>query len=246
MTIATLKSKIAGYLQRAVADYSVNGVDLLLDAINKAHQWGQQQYDFEYAKCVVDALVSLEDGVAISPLPLHGTMTNVAVKKVLKAFVSDAFKGFRPIKFVSRAWQTDDVEQRWSGIPYPFAPSQRDMPSYPTFFETYLVQVGQTLMIYPNATIISRQDPLPISLDVVQYFPDYIDDSHPVDFFLQYGDDWLAWDAICRLNVLNKEFVPRQEGNIAPPTDQRDRAWQDLLAWDAQLVTTGDSMLSLD
>ncbi len=247
MIIGDLKKSIAAYLQRPVSDFVVNGVDLLLGVINESHEYMQQQYDFEYATVSVDAQVSIANGVPISPLYLHGTTTYVTVKKVLRAFVADGFGGVRPIKYVSRSYVIDDVKQRWDGIPLSFAPSIRDMPNYPTFYEIYLCQIGQTLMVYPTSRVIVPADPLPVFLDVIRYFPDYLtDDQDNSDFYLQFGSTFMKYDSICRLNPRVKEFVPRQEGNVAPPTDERDKAWQDLLAWDAQLVTTGNAALTLE
>lgn len=244
MHIKELKVKIATYLQRRVSDYAIDGVDLLLSTINDSHRYAQKQYDFEYSKCDVDALVSLTVGCPVSPLQLHGTTdpeSLVVVKKVLNAFVSDNSQNYRPIKFISRSSQINDLRERWYGIPTPFAPVQRDQPSYPTFYETYLVQSGQTLFMYPSATVVFPQNPVPVFLQVVRLFPDYIDEDENSDWILQYASDWLMWDSICRLNYLNKEFVQRQEGNTSVPTDERDKAWQDLLTWDANLITTGDN-----
>jgi hypothetical protein len=254
MDIKSLKVKIATYLQKVPSDFVITNpsppptsVDLLLDAINKSHQWAQQQRDFENCKVSVDALVDLNNGVPISPLPLHGTSTQVTIKKVLRAYIADGYGGVRPMKFVSRDWQYADAGQRWDGVPYPWAPHQRDMPSYPTFYEVYLTQQANILMLYPNAQVVVPQNPLPVFLDVIRYFPDYQDTDSNTDFLLQFGDDYLMWDSCVRLNPLVKEFVPRQEGNVPAPTDERDQAWQDLITWDANYVTTGaEEAASLD
>src|SRR5438477_3475560 len=166
MIIGDLKEHIAAYLQRPVADFVVNGVDLLLGVINESHEYALQQYDFEYAKVSVDALVSIANGVEISPLYLHGTTNYVTVKKVLRAFIADGFGGVRPIKYVSRDFVIDDVRQRWDGIPISFAPTIRDMPNYPTFYEVYLCQLGTKLMVYPTSRVIVPVDPMPVFLDV--------------------------------------------------------------------------------
>lgn len=245
MSILQLKQLIAAYLQCTVEDFVVNGVDLLLDAINDSHMDLQQQYDWEYAKVSVDALVSIANGCPISPLKLHGTDNYVTVKKINRAFIADGFGGVRPIRYVSRDYVMDDVQQRWDGVPLKWAPTVRDMPNYPTFYEVYLTQIGQTLMVYPTSRVIVPADPMPVYLDVFRLFPDYKDDDENSDFFLQYCDHYLKWDCICDLNTFRRQFVPRQEGNLAPPTDQRDAALKNCLAWNAGLVSTGDSAVSL-
>jgi hypothetical protein len=254
MDIKSLKVKIATYLQKVPSDFVITNpspppttVDLLLDAINKSHTWAQMQRDFEQSKVSVDASVDLQNGVPISPLILHGTLTFVTVKKVLRAYIADGYGGVRPMKFVSRDWQYADAGQRWDGVPFPWAPNRRDTPSYPTFYEVYLTQQANILMVYPNAQVVVPQNPLPVFLDVIRFFPDYTDTDNNTDFMLQFGDDFLMWDSCVRLNPLVKEFVPRQEGNVPTPTDARDQAWQDLIAWDANYVTTGaEEAASLD
>lgn len=260
MNIPVLRVKIATYLEKEPDDFLITRTvheppgppetityDLLLDAINQAKQHALQYHDFEYAKTSVDALVDLTNGVPISPLPLHGTGTLVTVKKVLRAYIADGYGGVRPIKFVSRDWQVADAAQRWNGVPYPWAPVQRDMPSYPTFYEVYLTQQANILLLYPNSQVVTPQNPLPLVLDVIRYFPDYTETDDNSDFMLEFGDDFLMWDACCNLNVLIRQYVPRQEGNVPSPTEQRDSAWADLIAWDANVVTTGaEEAASLD
>lgn len=242
-TIPNLKSKIAGYLDKAVSDLNnVNGQDLLLDAINKAHQYALMQYDFEYAKAVVDVSVSLTAGAVVSPLYLTGTTDYVTVKKVLRAYISDSNGGIRPIKFTNRNSQASDVEQRWNGVPF----DGRDYsPVYGFHTTPWLVQQGQQLMLFPNTNEIFGGSPVSLTLDVVRLFPDYQGTEDSTDFMLQFGDDFMFWDACCRLNKQVKQWVTRVEGNLAPPTDERDKAWSDLLAWNTGLINTGD-LLTLD
>lgn len=47
-----------------------------------------------------------------------------------------------------------------------------------------------------------------------------------------YGQQYLLWATIVQLNKLFKVFVPRQEGNLPPPTDQADAGLQSLIDWD--------------
>jgi len=82
-------------------------------------------------------------------------------------------------------------------------------------------------------------------MDVYRYFPDYSEDDDN-DFVLEFGDDFLFWDSVCRLNYYVKEFVNRQEGNVSPPNKERDEAWADFKSWDGSLILSGDTSLSLD
>lgn len=70
--------------------------------------------------------------------------------------------------------------------------------------------------------------------------------TSPLDFLFTNGDDYLFYDCLCRLNDLTKQFCQRQEGNVPPPTDKRDKAWNDLLKWDSNLTAEGTTSYDLD
>lgn len=57
-------------------------------------------------------------------------------------------------------------------------------------------------------------------------------------FFLEHGSEWLTWALVCDLNFRYQTFVPRQEGMLSPPVQQRDELWQALVAFDATRVQT--------
>lgn len=243
-TIPDLKSKIAGYLQLAPADFeSVNGIDLLLDAINRSHQYAQMQYDFEMMRCSVDVSISLTSGAVFSPAHLHGTTNYVTVKKIRRTYLTGNNQGMRPINYSNKEWISADLARRWQGeqfsranvFPAPFG--DIDTPA--------VIQTGPHLYLYPADENVFGSSPVAIIMDVYRYFPDYVEDDDN-DFLLQFGDDFLFWDSICRLNFYAKEFVNRQEGNVSPPNKERDIAWADLLAWDGSLILSGDTSLTLD
>ncbi len=243
-TLPDLKSKIAGYLQLAVADLeAVNGIDLLLDAINRSHQYAQMQYDFELMRCSVDVSISLTSGVLFSPAHLHGTTDYVTIKKIVRTYLAGESGGMRPINYSNREWVSNDLMFRWQGTqfsrqtvqPAPFG--NIDTPA--------VIQMGPHLYMYPADPDVVGQSPVSIVMDVYRYFPDYSEDDDN-DFILEFGDDFLFWDSVCRLNFFSKEFVNRQEGNVSPPNKERDEAWADFVAWDGSLILSGDTSLSLD
>jgi hypothetical protein len=240
-TIPDLKSKIAGYLQLAVADLeAINGIDLLLDAINRSHQYAQMQYDFELMRCSVDVSISLTSGVLFSPAHLHGTTDYVTVKKIVRTYLGS---GMRPINFSNREWVSSDLALRWQGVGFSRNVS---VPSLNSNIDTpAVIQMGPHLYMYPSDENVVGQSPVDVVMDVYRYFPDYSEDDDN-DFILEFGDDFLFWDSVCRLNFYSKEFVNRQEGNVSPPNKERDEAWADLVAWDGSLILSGDTSLSLD
>jgi hypothetical protein len=70
--------------------------------------------------------------------------------------------------------------------------------------------------------------------------------ASPLDFLFTNGDDFLFYDCLCRLNELTKQFCQRQEGNVPPPTDKRDKAWEDLKKWDSNWIAEGTTSFNLD
>lgn len=53
------------------------------------------------------------------------------------------------------------------------------------------------------------------------------------DIWTTHGSQFLLWQTIVHLNKLFRVFVPRQEGNLPPPTDLADAGLQTLVDWDA-------------
>jgi hypothetical protein len=62
------------------------------------------------------------------------------------------------------------------------------------------------------------------------------DDVTTNSFFLEHGSEWLTWALVCDLNFKYQVFVPRQEGMLPPPFQQRDELWQALVAFDETRV----------
>jgi len=52
------------------------------------------------------------------------------------------------------------------------------------------------------------------------------------DEFLEHGFEFMQWATIVEVNRLLQRFVARQEGNIAPPNNDRDRALKELIEFD--------------
>lgn len=53
------------------------------------------------------------------------------------------------------------------------------------------------------------------------------------DIWTTHGQKFLLWASIVQLNHLWKRFVPRTEGNLAPPQQLADDGLASLIAWDA-------------
>ena len=89
MDIGTIKSVAAGYLQKAPADFVVNGVDLLLVALNNARKKAELLHDFNANRVNAQIQVDPINGVDISTAVLKGTSTPVALKEFITFYLAD-------------------------------------------------------------------------------------------------------------------------------------------------------------
>lgn len=115
------------------------------------------------------------------------------------------------------------------------------------------VQVGDT---FRNTTTIAAlasavvtavaTHNLTLSAAVVNTSADAYEVASPLSFLFTNGDDFIFYDCLCRLNELTKQFCQRQEGNVPPPTDKRDKAWDDLKKWDSNWIAEGTTSFNLD
>ncbi len=240
-TVPNLKAKIAAFLQRQASDLIVNGVDLGLDAINRAHQWALMKRDFELAKVPVLYNLNLASGGALSPATLLDGSSLVTVKKVVNVFTTDGNGNrVRPIHFISQKTHIRELAQDWANRPWEFRFTDPPLAVSNTAILPAVYQVGQTLVLYPadNSTWGNGTTSVQIAADVVRWFPDYQGQNSDNDFMLQFGDDFLFWYAVHRLNKLFKEFVPQEQGNLDDKYIQqmRDEAWMDLCQFDGYEV----------
>lgn len=98
---------------------------------------------------------------------------------------------------------------------------------------------GRKIFTYPYNT----EDVL-LYVDVNRWLQDYLLDSD-TDQFLVHGFEFMQWATIVETNRLLQRFVIRQEGNLPPPTAERDRALQDFIEWDIY-QTEADRNIQLD
>lgn len=104
-----------------------------------------------------------------------------------------------------------------------------------------IIQRRNRLYVYPrvSATTAGTSD-ISVEMEVFAWLRNYVAadlaDTDPTDFFLEHGHQFMQWATICELNVLFREFVPRQEGNLDAPKKEMASAWNDLLLWDSYMV----------
>lgn len=246
-TLAQLKIAIAAFLQKSVADFTISSTDLLLIGINQSKNWAQQQHDFEALKIPVTLSVNLTTGSLLSSA-LDAASQAVSIKKIESVFLTYPDGNYRPIEYIGTASRTSELRRSYENLP--FEPGNNS-PLASAYGETIpaLVQRGGRVHIYPPSTnLFAPATSVTVTMEVIKFLADFggSEPTDPDDFFLARGWDFLMWKTICDYNFLWQEFVPREEGQMPPPTQQRDAAWSALLAWDAGLVNSGTTAFNLD
>lgn len=104
-----------------------------------------------------------------------------------------------------------------------------------------IVQRGRTLFMYPlPAPQQQNTASLSVELECQCWLRDFVtadlSDTSPTNFFCEFGHQWLMWACIIELNHRFKIFVPRTEGELAPPEKSLAQSWQDLLLWDSYQI----------
>jgi len=91
---------------------------------------------------------------------------------------------------------------------------------------TELLTFGNSVFIEPAISGVVN-----VSIDGYRWLDPYTSPANR-DFLTDYGSDWMQWFTICHVNRRVEVYVPRQEGTMSPPTDERDEAWLSLVQWD--------------
>jgi hypothetical protein len=61
---------------------------------------------------------------------------------------------------------------------------------------------------------------------------DVEDDADVSDIWTTHGAEYILWGSIIELNYRFKEFVPREEANLTPPTELMRGGLESLITWD--------------
>lgn len=225
MTVGTLKTIIAAYFGKPQSEFVIEGTDLLLTALNSARKKAELVHDFEYTRTEVDLVVDAASGGLISAAKVAGTTTSIAIKSINQGGVVGVNGQVTPVKFVSKKeTETIGVVNRY--------PSDAEISS--SVCRRRLVQVGQQIFSYPLGTTGQLSK---LRLNAYTWMAEYIIGTE-TDFMTEHGHDYLKWSAIVEVNYLHQKFVPRQEGNLAPPTTLADQALAALISWDEYVVET--------
>jgi hypothetical protein len=240
MTLGELEPAVVTYLKidDEVTPYSGDGFNLFVMAANNARKLAERATEWNHLKTRVRLEVNALNGVALSTAKLLSDNTTVVdVNQILSACIYDPdTKAEMPIDLVEYSEVISELRQQTEKSTYPMYGTSDDLPSIYPYMGPYdarrclieqlkLARFGDQIYIEPKGLV---GDTVHTSLYVVRWATKYptteYDDVE--DYFLKHLEDYMLWSTICEMNHLVKEFNFRQEGNVQPPTTQRDTALQ--------------------
>lgn len=237
MKLSEIKTAVGALLDKAEADLTVGSFDMFLHAANNARRRAELLHDFEASRITADLSIVGALGGALSAVTNVAGSATGGVKSVtsVSRAITDGFYG--PVAFTradvaierDRAEQSLDVDY-WFNERYP-----SDANTLTSF--RGVVQLGQKLYIAPYDS--DSTTTIAVRLNGFGWLPKYTSavlSTEDVDFVVAFGHEYIQWAAVVELNHMFKQFVPRQEGNIAPPEKLRDEALRNLILWDSYAV----------
>ena len=96
MTLLDIKTEVATYFQKAVADFTINGQDLFLAAANHVRRQAELAHDFEFLRKTVSVTVDGVTGGSLATAIDTVTGAAVTVKEVIDCGLADQFGNFVP------------------------------------------------------------------------------------------------------------------------------------------------------
>jgi accessory colonization factor AcfC len=153
MTLTTLKSKVATYLNRAVSDLTLNGIDLVVHAANDLKLQAQKTVDFELLRQAVQVTVNLSTGGSLTSAIVYGGSAAVSVNRIKSAWIVQSGTTLtRPIEVVSRDTMQKRLGRNWdlSASWHDWARSSNDTLLTLPMDCPVLVREGNTIYLWPN------------------------------------------------------------------------------------------------
>lgn len=190
MTFVNFKSLVAAYLNRKVSDFTVNGVDVIGDAVNDAKRVAQREHDFVKNRAM-GFITLTKSGVEISSFKATPGGSALSVKKLLSVWLYDTTDGV-----YTRKAQMEPLASSELGYMLPGSVVGGFVTSAQLTAQ-YFYQVG-------TKVYCTGADSIDVMCEVVITQPDYASDSAE-DFFLTDYKDWMLLKTVEQLNFFLKE-----------------------------------------
>lgn len=233
MTLGDMEQSVAAYLNQDLASFTVNGVNLVRQALDRASLSMQRRYNF--AAAYTRQTFSMDLGTR-NDFPDN-------VKKFDRAWINADLTVAGPIPIIN-----ESAVARRSGF---FASGNGNMLWDPVLYYGYvsslaLVVSGRTFYLFPtNANVpLASTTNLAVDVDLYQWFPTYnLQTQDYTDFFLEVGPDCLLYRAVKELSFRKQSSAPAQQLQLSAA--MLEEAWQSLVAFDTD-ATEGSYRYSLD
>lgn len=234
MNYGDFKLLVAAAAQRSASSFLVGDTDLLAVAINLVRKQVERRRDFELAKETADLTVTIGASADLANAKYAGTSTSIVVKTILSAQISTDGVSFVPIEVSNRAKHVQSSLRRYEQA----ADIQEFVDTQPTSTHKFqLIRYGDSVYLSPSDTdSYSGATTVTVRMDIVRWLDEYnsVDDT---DFLLEHCTDYMLLETLKFLQYFVKEDV-----RVDISEAQLAKAWQGVIAWDANLVLTGDDM----
>lgn len=224
MTLNDIRSAAAAYLHRTTSDFTINGVDLSLFALNQIRRTAELQNDFNFNRKLMTLWVEGTVGGSLSSAMDWFTQQPYEIKSIVDVGQFDENRNLNPLEWTTVAASLD-IQRAEGTLPFRY-PSDGEATVNGS---VRVVFSGDTAYIFPK----SNQD-AQIGLEVYVFSEDWTTDDYTTspDPWASKGSQFLMWSLVIHLNQVYKDFVFRQEGNLPPPQTLADAGLAAFVAWD--------------
>lgn len=237
MTVGAIKSVAASYLQKAPADFVLNGQDLLLVALNNARKKAELLHDFNANRVQAEIQVDPIAGVDLSTAVLKGTSDAVSLKEFITFYLADPAGEIPLYHHGKKSLAVWMKERNWNARGRYLSTEVR----YPDDQYLRVLRIGPTeVFIHGTRVYIqpTQETTTKLYIDGVKWMADYTSDSNS-DWMTSHGASYLQWATVCEVNYFTSSFTPNFDGNLSPPEKLREQALDLLVQWDSFQIEQG-------
>lgn len=212
----------------SVADFVVNGVDLLLLALNNTRRGAERIRSFRYAEANASLSVAAA-GTDLAACTYPAGVTANGVKSIDSAQIPIAGGDTIPIEFMTNDALNERIRTQLGRQPYDATKTLAQLGV--VFNNPIAYQQASRIYLYPPSMFTF---PVAAVLNVTRFMADYTMDADE-DFFCKFAPDYMLWQGVIEANKLWQQFVGRQEGTVdeAAVSAMAQAALSALLIWDA-------------
>jgi hypothetical protein len=227
MTLNDIRSAAAGYLHRTVSDFTINGVDLSLFALNQVRTAAEMQNDFNFTRKLMSLDVDGVVGGSLSGAMEYGTSNPFEIKTIVDVGQFDTKGNLNPVDWTTVAAGLDiQRDESCYSFRYPTDGQATGANGVPR-----IVFSGDKVYLFPKGTANTAST---LGLEAYTFTKDWVvgDYGTTPSPWGTKGAQYLLWGTVLHLNQVYKDFVFRQEGNLPPPQTLADQGLQALITWD--------------